>query len=545
MTLLVTPRHENVGAAFVMNGGASSKRRVPECRVPRRRRRHARLAAVIAAAVIAFITTAACRAVPESVLAQGERAQSPRSDPQSAKAAPGKNESAVGLKPLKLTLAKPATPVVGAMVDLTAEGLPPNRTVDLLWETVEGGWVVEDGYRFRGKRFTERTKVLGRAQIGPDGLLAAHFMIPEDFGGVHSVTVADAGKPLAQGGIEVTQTFELHPSEGPVGTLVELRATGFGWRTMDSTWVVNWDNQEVGYVSATDTHGTAVARFRATGPVGAHEIKVYTGYMGQSYLNHEQAPNAYLPRPRFVFHVTPGTATAGGYVEPYQPQKVPATDISIAGADLSVTPVQGPVHTRVVLKGTGFPANAPVSLVWGTQAGSRVSGNGFAPKENQLATLTVDAAGRLDLPLTIPDDLGGMHTLSVRSGEKTLARTFFAVETSIVSISPTSGPAGTPVTIHLKGVGWTDFDNIYIATYDNAYMGYACGFNSQGDVIINFTAAGSPGVHLIDFYPGIYQGPEKEQQLYRLPQLTYANDHPGNKIPALRFAFDVVAPPRR
>ena len=85
------------------------------------------------------------------------------------------------------------------------------------------------------------------------------------------------------------------------------------------------------------------------------------------------------------------------------------------------------------------------------------------------------------------------------------------------------------------------FDNIYIATYDNAYMGYACGFNSQGDVVVNFTAAGSPGTHLIDFYPGIYQGPATEQQqLYRLPQLTYADDHPGNKIPALRFAFEVT-----
>jgi hypothetical protein len=71
-------------------------------------------------------------------------------------------------------------------------------------------------------------------------------------------------------------------------------------------------------------------------------------------------------------------------------------------------------------------------------------------------------------------------------------------------------------------------------------MGYACGFNSQGDVVVNFTAAGAPGTHLIDFYPGIYQGPEGGQQLYRLPQLTYADDHPGNRIPALRFAFEVT-----
>jgi hypothetical protein len=132
--------------------------------------------------------------------------------------------------------------------------------------------------------------------------------------------------------------------------------------------------------------------------------------------------------------------------------------------------------------------------------------------------------------------------VSIRSGSNLLTRTYFVVETSVVSMSPMSGPAGTPVTIHLKGVGWTDYDNIYIATYDNGYMGYACGFNSQGDVIVNFTATGSAGIHLIDFYPGIYQGPEGTQQLYRLPQLTYADDHPGNRIPALRFAFEVTAP---
>jgi hypothetical protein len=491
--------------------------------------------AVIAAALVASATAAACHgAVPASV----------RADEEGARSAP-KSASAGSLKTLKLTRANTAKPIVGAEIDATADGLPPNRTVDLIWETVDGGWVVEDGYRFRGKRFTDSAKRLGQTQVGAHGRLATRFTIPEDFGGVHAVTVSDAGVPLAQGGLDVTQTFEMHPSEGPIGTPIELRVTGFGWRTMESTWVVNWDNQEVGYVSATDTRGTAVARFRATGPVGDHEVKVYTGYMGQSYLNHEQAPNAYLPRPRFVFHVTSGTPHSGGFVEPYPTQKIPAAVIGVAGAALRITPAQGPVQTRAALTGSGFPANTPVSIVWGTQTGSRVSGNGFAPKERELATSTVTSDGRLDVPLTIPDDLGGMHTLSLKAGDRILARTFFAIETSVVSIAPTSGPAGTPVTIHLKGVGWTDVDNIYIATYDNAYMGYACGFNSQGDVIVNFTAAGSPGMHLIDFYPGIYQGPDKEQQLYRLPQLTYADDHPGNKIPALRFAFEVTPSFRR
>src|SRR5207247_3780427 len=133
-------------------------------------------------------------------------------------ASPRKKDPAAGLKPMTLTHVKTAKHVVGTEIDAAAEDLPPSRTVDLLWETVDGGWVVEDGYRFRGKRFTDSTKVLGQAQVGADGRLAAHFAVPEDFGGVHSVTAADAGKPLAQGGIEVTQTFEMHPSEGPIGT---------------------------------------------------------------------------------------------------------------------------------------------------------------------------------------------------------------------------------------------------------------------------------------------------------------------------------------
>jgi hypothetical protein len=148
--------------------------------------------------------------------------------------------------------------------------------------------------------------------------------------------------------------------------------------------------------------------------------------------------------------------------------------------------------------------------------------------------------------VTIPSDLGGLHTLILKNGDKVLGRAPFFVETSIVSMTPMSGPAGTPVTIRLKGVGWTEYDNIYVATYDNAYMGYVCGFNSQGDVVVNFTASGQPGQHLIDLYPGIYQGPPTEpQQLYRTPQLTYADDHPGNKIPALRFMFEITPPAGR
>ena len=103
-----------------------------------------------------------------------------------------------------------------------------------------------------------------------------------------------------------------------------------------------------------------------------------------------------------------------------------------------------------------------------------------------------------------------------------------------------SGPAGTPFRIHLKGVGWTETANIYNLVYDNMYTGYACGFNSQGDVTVFMPATGEPGWHFVDLYPGIYKGQETRPNNFRIPQLTYAADHPGEDLPAFHFAIEVT-----
>ena len=502
-----------------------------------------RAAAILGAVCVIALAASGCERANQSATAQ-----SGGSDQTRPAATATDQSNAPAPQRLTLTYDKTKTPkaVVGTSIDVTAEGLPSNKTLDFVWGTVEGGWVVEDYFHFKGKKYTETTRTLSQVTTDANGALKTRFVVPDDFGGVHEIFVRDGATTLAQGGIEVGQSFELSPQQGPVGTSVELRVKGLGWRTMESTWVVNWDNQQAGYVTAAGSHGSATARFRASGAVGDHTINVMTGWMGQAYLNHEQAPNAYLPVPQFAFRVTPGrAATPSFYAEPYQPQPVPAST-GLNGVTAKLTPTQGPVNTKAALNVTGLPANTPVSLVWGSYAGNRVSGNGFDPVDNELTKVTTTADGRIAVPVSIPEDLGGRHALEVRSGDTTLATTYFVIETSIVSMTPASGPAGTPVTIHLKGVGWTEYDNIYIATYDNAYMGYACGFNTGGDVVIHLTAAGTPGVHLIDFYPGIYQGPQDQaQQLYRLPQLTYADDHPGNKIPALRFAFEVTSGPAR
>jgi hypothetical protein len=476
--------------------------------------------------------------IPLAALAGAVACSRPAASP-SESAAAAASERQPSVQTLTLTH---DTPEVGAEVRASASGLPAGQTVELTWKTVSGGWVIEDSYYFRGKQYADSTLSLGRFTTDAAGRLDARFTIPEDYGGVHDVVAIVDGRPIAQNGIEVIQSFEMSPASGPVGTPVEIRVKGLGWRTMESTWVVNWDNNLVGFVSAAGTRGSAVARFRAAGPSGPHVVKLLTGYQGQGYLNYEQSPSPHLPRPQFTFHTTAGpSAGPAVYAEPYQRQPVPATEVRLANASLALAPTQGPVGTRAVLRGEGFPGGASLQLVWQTYVGSRVSGEGYGPQDHVIGHVTVGPDGRIDVPVTVPDDLGGLHGLALASGDGTLARSFFVIETSIVSMSPTSGPVGTPVTIHLKGVGWTEYDNIYVATYDNAYMGYACGFNSQGDVVITFAATGAPGEHIIDLYPGIYQGPPTEPQLlYRLPQLTYADDHPGNTIPALRFAFQVT-----
>src|SRR5215467_4171978 len=241
---------------------------------------------------------------------------------QSAEPAAKADSSSNGTyKKLSLTYDKP---IVGAEVHVTGEGLPEGQPVELQWGTVNGGWVVEDYYHFKGKKYREVTSSLATFNTDSSGHLDARFTIPDDYGGVHEVTAVIDGKPVAQNGIEVTQSFEMSPASGPIGTPIELKVTGLGWRTMESTWVVNWDNQELGFVSAAGTRGSAVARFRATAPSGDHIVKVYTGWQGLGYLNYEQAPNAYLPRPEFTFRTTPGrAATPSAFIEPYAAQPMP------------------------------------------------------------------------------------------------------------------------------------------------------------------------------------------------------------------------------
>jgi hypothetical protein len=110
-------------------------------------------------------------------------------------------------------------------------------------------------------------------------------------------------------------------------------------------------------------------------------------------------------------------------------------------------------------------------------------------------------------------------------------------------VAPARPRVGETITIHAKGLGWTELDNGFAVTYDNTFVGYACGFNSNGDVTMPLIAAGGPGTHLIDLYPMVYNGQDRKAW-YWAPVLTFARDFPaltlGYRLPAFRLAINAV-----
>lgn len=161
-----------------------------------------------------------------------------------------------------------------------------------------------------------------------------------------------------------------------------------------------------------------------------------------------------------------------------------------------------------------------------------------------LANATTKADGSLNTVIQIPDDLGGWHAVKLTARDRVLAEAPFYVEQSLVEVKPKRVKVGETFTVQIKGVGWSELDNTLAVAYDNAVMGYACGFNSNGDITINLVASGHPGTHLIDLYPAIYKGRDRVPWNYQTPFLTFARDFPalalGYRIPAYRLAIAVI-----
>src|SRR3972149_5826257 len=317
----------------------------------------------------------------------------------------------------------------------------------------------------------------------------------------------------------------------------------------------------MGFVPTVTTKGTAVFQLRGAGPVGAHTIQLLQSSSAQPYLNVQQSPVAYLwdniPEREFRWTFTatrddgpppPAIEFPDGSLVAAVSDAAPRTTKAAVPVALAFSavfePPRAPILSRASLRADRLPPRAEIELIWVSARGTRLSPSGWNLTEKPLQKATTDEGGSLRATIQVPDDLGGWHSIRLVQGERLLAETPYYVERSFVDVSPKRVKSGETFTIQIKGIGWTELDNGFAATYDNAYIGYACGFNSNGDVTMTLVATGGPGTHLIDIYPYMFQGHGKPPWSYQIPQLTALRDHPGlalgYNLPIFRLAIQVT-----
>ena len=434
----------------------------------------------------------------------------------------------------------PSRGPAGAEISAIGTGFEPNTALELLWQTFEGAWKVEGG-EYYGRAVTSEFIPIVSTQTDGQGNFQTTFTVPAGYGYNHDILVVQDGVTKNKTGFHLDMQVSISPLSGPVGTPITIEIEGLGWADMENNRMVQYDNHFVGFMSAVSTNGNATAVITATGTPGKHFIKVLRGVFTFPYMNPQESPFQSDPHnlpETFEFTMTDGPPVLPAPPDEQRVQIIDGTPPDVTGKpQIWASPVLAPVGTPMTISGIGFEAGQQVELIWSGKSGNRVTGGGWEEVTYSFGTVSASGEGTFSFDLSFPDHHGGIHNVEAQANGEKLAETVFDITPSIIGIEPSSGPVGTIMHIHLKGVGWTATENNFYIVYDNSLVGYACGFNSFGDVNVYMEATGEPGWHFINFYPGIYKGTEDGRlEVFRLPQLTF-DDHPGETINMLSFAF--------
>ena len=489
----------------------------------------------------------------------------------------------------------PQTALVGGDMTITGKSLPANTPVQLVWGTTENAtWAVEvtpATVNYLGVNFTTTPFFVDIATITTDaqGAFSYKTTVPSDFGGTHDIYAVVGGAAEGKGGMQIGRTFTMSPKAGPVGTQFTITYTGLGPKLYGSGGALIYDNKYVGELQGRWTRGTAKAVVTATGKVGKHYVTANAA-ISFSYLNILQSPDPFGTPGTEIFTVTKDNGafkpiiTYPALLTPTVDQKAgigistSAFDSdSKAVATLSVN--RGVGESKTTIKVTGLSTTGTHNLVWSTVVGNRFNcASGTCWVYSPIPLATADAVnGVLEKEITIPSHLGGWHSIQVMSGDKIEAQISYYVQQSIVEFKDSKGKVvsygtaawdgsgsveafakggsgegktafkeGEEFTISVRGVGWTQMDNTLAVSYDNAHIGYGCGFNSNGFVVFRLRATGGPGTHIINLRPLLYtqQPSSANAQFGMVPFLTWDSDFPGlalgYQIPMYTFAITIT-----
>ena len=346
----------------------------------------------------------------------------------------------------------------GTLLTITAEGLPAEQEFDLVWRTVIGGWKVRDA-EYHGREYKPIGYRIGKVRADTAGRASATFIAPEDYGFNHDIVLQQGTRLFTQTGFNLDMTVKLSPESGPPGTPITVEVRGVGWRHLQNSYVLLYDNNFTGWISTVTTGGSATFTVPATGKPGVHVLELLHADFTFAYRNMQQSPEPDRPRFALQFSITPDSP-----VLPAPPER--QVQANVRGlpelGDLIVSPRFSTVDQPVVVSGTGFEAGKGYQLNWTTVTGNRVAagGGGWEQSSKVIAEGKADSAGRVEFRFNTPDDLGGLHGLwvDVGAGRKTAMRW---IAPSALPLDVSRGPAGTLFMIHLKR-GGLDRDRQYL-----------------------------------------------------------------------------------
>ena len=531
---------------------------------------------VLIAVLIGALVLFSCVATASAATAgkRSDRAVSPNAVATGVSFTTLRSPAIPGVSKLPGPIASPARPspnmgilqvnpdegIAGTPMTISGSHLPANTNVELTWSTANATWLVQsqpDTVNYLGRADTVFAVVLETTSTNASGAFRVSLKAPQDWGGLHDIYAVVKGVEDAHGGFITLRTVTVTPRSGPVGTPITITYSGLGATLYTGGASLLWDNHYVGEMMANWTRGVARATIRAAGPVGRHTIQIGNA-ISYLYLNVPQSPIPYTNGATVSFTVTkddgppPASMDWPVNVAPTLSARTTLQTSGLSansGVKAALASTSGRVNTKVDLTASGLSSGSRVQLVWSTVVGNRVNCKSTCwVFVSQPLGYTTPSGGSLQSRIKVPDGLGGWHVVQLVQKGRILAQMPFYVEESIVGrgVSSVVVKEGQPFTIHLEGVGWTQLDNTVTVDYDNSYIGYGCGFNSNGDVLLHLNATGGPGTHLIDLYPMLYSlSPSFASTPYGMvPVLTYAQDEPGlalgYKLPAIRLAVTVV-----